>query len=106
MFLSTLWERTVQPKCIQTPSTFLTLSQFIRYSWKENGIKYDNNSELNWTNQNKIILIMLDYFDRKACNGLQSTKNYSTVKFKFTIRLYKFSSTNYQAMLNFVQSVV
>ncbi len=86
MFLSTLWERTVQPKCIQTPSTFLTLSQFIRYSWKENGIKYDNNSELNWTNQNKIILIMLDYFDRKACNGLQSTKNYSTVKFKFTIR--------------------
>ncbi len=36
--------------------------------------------------QNKLILIMSDYFDRKVCNGVQSTKNYSDVKFKHTIR--------------------
>ncbi len=34
---------TVKPKFIQTPSTFLTLSQFIRYSL-ENVIKYIKNS--------------------------------------------------------------
>jgi len=30
----------------------------------------------------------------------------SAVKFNYTIRLYQCSSTNYKAMLNFVQSVV
>ncbi len=51
-------------------------------------------------------LIMSDKFDRKVCNGLQSTKNYLALKFKYTIRQYQFRSTNYQAMLNFVQSMV
>ncbi len=49
---------------------------------------------------------MSDYFDKKVCNGLQTTKNYSDVKFKHTIRELQFRSTNYQAMLNFVQFVV
>ncbi len=41
-------QSTVKPKCIQTPSTYLTLSQFIHYSL-ENG-------------NNKWILIMSDNF--------------------------------------------
>ncbi len=56
-----------QPTFIQTPSsTFLTLSQFIRYS-VENGNKIWQ--EL-WVKlcQNKFILIMSDNFDRKVCN--------------------------------------
>ncbi len=37
-------------------------------------IKYDKNLELNC--QNKFILIISDNFDRKVCNGLQSTKKF------------------------------
>ncbi len=34
---------------------------------------------------------MSDNFDSKVCNELQSTKNYSGVKFKYTIRYYIFT---------------
>ncbi len=57
---------TVKPKFIQTPSTFLILSQFIRYSL-ENGNKIwqELKSE---TVSEQIHLDMSDNFDRKVCN--------------------------------------
>ncbi len=67
-------------------------------------IKYDMNSVKQC--QNKLILVMSDNFDRKVCNELKSAKNYLENKILYTIRYYIFRSTNYQAMLNLVQSVV
>ncbi len=55
----------VKPIFIQTPSTFLTLSQFIRYS-SENGNKIWQELRVKLC-QNKFILIMSDNFDGKVC---------------------------------------
>ncbi len=61
---------TVKPKCIQIPSTFLTLSQFI-HNRLENGKKIwqELRAELNcvWK---IIILLMADNSDRKVYNEL------------------------------------
>ncbi len=91
----------VKPKCIQTPSTFLTLSHFICYSL-QNGNKI-------WQElcQNKFILIMSDNFDRRVCNGLHQPKIQITVSMTIfthytTIDTFFFY---YQAMLNLVMSV-
>ncbi len=54
---------TVKPKFIQTSSTFLTLSQFIHYSL-ENGNKIWQELRVELC-QNKLILIMLDNFDKE-----------------------------------------
>ncbi len=51
---------------IQTPSAFLTLSQFVHYSL-ENGKNMTNSVKLC---QNKFFLIMSDNFDGKVCNEL------------------------------------
>ncbi len=64
---------TVKPKYIQTPSTFLTLYPFIRYSL-ENG---KTSQELNKSSTYN--------FNRKACNGLKSTTNYSAIKFSIQL---------------------
>ncbi len=61
-------KHTVKPKFIQTPSTFLTLSQFIHYSL-ENGNKIWQELRVKLF-QNKFILIISDNFDRKVCNEL------------------------------------
>ncbi len=61
------------------------ISQFICYSL-ENGNKITKLRGKLCHLVKKLILIMSDDFDRKVCNGLQSTKNYSAVKFKYTIR--------------------
>ncbi len=91
---------TFKPKYIQTPLTFLTLSQFIRYSlvncnkiWQELRVKL-------W--QNKFILIMSDNFD----NELQSTKNSDNCWYDNINTTTNSLLTNYQAMLNFVQILV
>ncbi len=58
----------IKSKYILAPSTFLTLSQFVRFSL-EMVIKNDMNSRVKLC-QNKLILIMSDNFDRKVCNEL------------------------------------
>ncbi len=88
-----------QSKLIQTPSTFHTLSQFIRYSL-ENGNKIWQELRVKLC-QNKFILIMSDNFDRKVCDGLQSTKMIQLLNISTQL-----DETNYQAMLNLVHSVV
>ncbi len=59
----------IQTKIVEgeTPSTFLTLSQFICYSL-ENGNKIWQELIVKLC-QNKFILIMSDNFDRKVCNN-------------------------------------
>ncbi len=62
---------TVKSKIIQTPSTFLTLSQFIHYSL-ENGNKIWQELRVKLC-QSKLILIMSDNFGRKVYRiGLNS----------------------------------
>ncbi len=63
-------KQTVKPKCIQTPSTFLTLSQFIRYSLEKSLTQ-------SYTVSEQIQLENVVCLDREVCNLLQSTKNYS-----------------------------
>ncbi len=69
----------VKPKCIQTPSTFLTLSQFIHYSW-DNGNKIWQELRVKLC-QNKFILIMSDNFDRKLCNKTWSGQSVKIIFF-------------------------
>ncbi len=78
----TLFGDTVKPKIIQTPSTFLALSQFIRYGL-ENGNKIWQELRVKLC-QNKLILIMSYNFDRKICN--EFGWKLSAVKFKYTIK--------------------
>ncbi len=67
LFLSVyIYLSTVKPRFIQTSSTFLTLSQFIRYSL-ENGNKIWQELRVKLF-QNTFILIMSDNVDRKICN--------------------------------------
>ncbi len=49
---------------------------------------------------------MSDNFDRKVCNGLQSTKNSDNCKYDNIYTTINTLLNNYQAMLHFVQSVV
>ncbi len=92
--------KTVKQKCIQTPSTFLTLSQIICYSL-EMHIKYDKNSLK--LSQNKFILIILTLIE--GYYGLQSNKNSDNCKYDNIYTTINTLSNNYQSMLDFVQSV-
>ncbi len=70
-------------------------------------IKYDKNSRVKLC-QNKFISIMSDYFDRKVCDGFQSTKTIQM--FNLRTQLDKtnlwLNMDTINIMLNLVQSVV